>query len=128
MKRRIYETNMRKNESFPQKASPLLISLVAAIALFSVCLSFILMLHNNIRQRAVLETTDRYMVFESRVQRLIYSNVTLLQGYEAYIKLQPDLDAEITYRYMDELLSTNSEYIRNVGFLRDTNIIWNYPL
>ena len=118
---------MRKNESFPQKASPLLISLVAAIALFSVCLSFILMLHNNIRQRAVLETTDRYMVFESRVQRLIYSNVTLLQGYEAYIKLQPDLDAEITYRYMDELLSTNSEYIRNVGVLRDTTIIWNYP-
>ena len=28
---------------------------------------------------------------------------------------------------MDELLSTNSEYIRNVGVLRDTTIIWNYP-
>ncbi len=118
---------MRKNEPFPQKANPLYVSLAAAIALFSVCLSFILMLHNNIGQRAVLETTDRYMVFESRVQRLIYSNVTLLQGYEAYIKLQPDIDAEVSYRYMDELLSTNSEYIRNVGVLRDTTIIWNYP-
>lgn len=37
------------------------------LGLFSVCLSFILMLHNNIRQRAVLETTDRYMVFENGV-------------------------------------------------------------
>ncbi|MFT4104711.1 MAG: diguanylate cyclase [Lacrimispora sp.] len=118
---------MRKNEPFPQKASPLLVSMAAVIVLLSICLSFILMLHNNIRQRAVLETTDRYMVFESRVQRLIYSNVTLLQGYEAYIKLQPDLIADISYRYMDELLSTNSDYIRNVGVLRDTTIIWNYP-
>lgn len=118
---------MRKNEQFLQKANPLLISLAAAAALFSICLSFILMVHNSIRQRDVLETTDRYMVFESRVQRLIYSNVTLLQGYEAYIKLEPNLDAEVSYRYMDKLLSTNSEYIRNVGVLKDTTIIWNYP-
>lgn len=118
---------MRKNEQFLQKANPLLISLAAAAALFSICLSFILMVHNSIRQREVLETTDRYMVFESRVQRLIYSNVTLLQGYEAYIKLEPNLDAEVSYRYMDKLLLTNSEYIRNVGVLKDTTIIWNYP-
>lgn len=118
---------MRKNELLPQKSNPLLISLIAAITLFSVCLSFILMLHNSIRQRELLETTDRYMVFESRVQRLIYSNVTLLQGYEAYIKLDPDLDGESSYRYINELLSTNSDYIRNVGVLKDTTIIWNYP-
>lgn len=118
---------MRKNEQFLQKANPLLISLAAAAALFSICLSFILMVHNSIRQREILETTDRYMVFESRVQRLIYSNVTLLQGYEAYIKMEPNLDAEVSYRYMDKLLSTNSEYIRNVGVLKDTTIIWNYP-
>ncbi len=118
---------MKKKEHFPKKMNPLLVSLATSITFFSVCLSFILMLHNNIRQRAVLETTDRYMVFESRVQRLIYSNVTLLQGYEAYIKLQPDLLAEFSYRYMNELLSANSHYIRNVGVLRDTTIVWNYP-
>ncbi len=118
---------MRKNEALPKKTKPLLIALAAAITLFSVCLSFILMLHNSIRQREILETTDRYMVFESRVQRLIYSNVTLLQGYEAYIKLNPNLDAEVSYRYMDKLLSTNSDYIRNVGVLKNTTIIWNYP-
>ena len=118
---------MKKIEPFPQKVNPLLISLAAIAALFSVCLSFILMLHNGIRQREVLETTDRYMVFESRVQRMIYSNVTLLQGYEAYIKLEPNLEAEVSYRYMDKLLATNSNYIRNVGVLKDTTIIWNYP-
>ena len=118
---------MRKNEHFPQKASPLRVSLTAVVVLFSVCLSFILMLHNGLMQREVLETTDRYMVFESRVQRLIYSNVTLLQGYEAYIKLEPDLDEDVSYRYIDKLLSKNSDYIRNVGVLKDTTIIWNYP-
>jgi diguanylate cyclase (GGDEF)-like protein len=118
---------MRKNETSPQKANPLLVALAAAIILFAVCFSFILMVHNSVKQREVLETTDRYMVFESKVQRLIYSNVTLLQGYEAYIKLYPDLDAEASYDYMDKLLSTNSDYIRNVGVLKDTTIIWNYP-
>lgn len=118
---------MRKNEPFPQKVNPLLVALAAATILFAVCFSFIAMVHNSIKQRAVLETTDRYMVFESKVQRLIYSNVTLLQGYEAYIKLYPDLDEEASYDYMDNLLSTNSDYIRNVGVLKDTTIIWNYP-
>lgn len=118
---------MRKNEFFPHKVNPLIIASAIAIILFAVCLAFILMLHNSIKQRAILEITDRYMVFESKVQRLIYSNVALLQGYEAYIKLYPDLDAEGSYRYMDELLSTNSDYIRSVGAIKDTTIIWNYP-
>lgn len=117
---------MKKNETFPQKSNPMLVSTIAAITLFTVCLTFILMLHNSIRQREILETTDRYMVFESRVQRLIYSNVTLLQGYEAYIKLKPNLDEEDSYRYIEKLLSTNSDYIRNVGVLKDTTLIWNY--
>lgn len=118
---------MKKKELFPQKANPLIISFSAIAALFSVCLSFLLMLHSSIRQRAVLEITDRYMVFENRVQRLVYSNVTLLQGYEAYIKLDPALDGEDSYRYMDMLLSASSDCIRNVGVLKDTTIIWNYP-
>ena len=117
---------MKKNETFSQKSNPILVSIIAAIILFSVCLSFIMMLHNSIRQREILETTDRYMVFESRVQRLIYSNVTLLQGYEAYIKLKPNLDEADSYRYIEKLLSTNSDYIRNVGVLKDTTLIWNY--
>ena len=118
---------MKKDKFFPKKSSPFLVAVIAAILLFAVCFSFIMMLHNSIEQRAVLETTDRYMVFESKVQRLIYANVTLLQGYDAYIKLYPDLDAEASYSYMDQLLLTNSDYIRNVGVLKDMTIIWNYP-
>lgn len=85
------------------------------------------MLLSSIRQREILELTERYMTFESRVERLIYSNVTLLQGFEAYIKSNPDLDEESAYRYLDDLLSENSEYIRNIGIIKDTTILWNYP-
>jgi diguanylate cyclase (GGDEF)-like protein len=86
-----------------------------------------MIVHNNLKQGEVLEATDRFITFESKVERLIYSNVTLLQGYEAYIKSNPDLDEEDTYLYLGNLLSNHSEYIRNIGIIKDTTIIWNYP-
>ena len=102
-------------------------AVVIAVIIFSICLGFVVMLRSSLRQREILETTDRYMTFESRVERLIYSNVTLIKGFEAYIKSNPNLDEDGAFRYLDDLLLENSEYIRNIGIIKDTTILWNYP-
>lgn len=110
-----------------KKRKPIFLAVIATFILFSICLSFILMLNDSFKQREILETTYRYMTFESKVERLISSNVTMLQGYEAYIKSNPDLDEDSNYIYLNDLLSKNSDYIRNIGIIKDTTIIWNYP-
>jgi GGDEF domain-containing protein/sensor domain CHASE-containing protein len=118
---------MQKTGLLPKENRCIYPAVFVAILLFIVCLSFSLLLHSSIRQRETLELTDRFMAFESRVERLIYSNVTLLQGFEAYIKSNPDLDEQSAYRYLNDLLSNNSDCIRNIGVIKDTTIIWNYP-
>lgn len=110
-----------------KKILNMLYSLLITLLLFGVFLTVILAALDNIKQREAIEVTDRFITFENRVERLIYSNVTLLQGFEAYIETNPNLDEQGAYDYLEVLLDENSEYIRNVGVIQDTTIIWNYP-
>ena len=119
---------MQKNKLVERGRKGLYQAIAITVLFFFVCLAFGFMLYSAARQREVLETTDRYIAFESNVERLIYSNVSLLQGFEAYIKTNPRLDEDSVYRYLDELLAENSEFIRNIGILKDTTILWNYPI
>ena len=118
---------MERNVSYAPPKKTVLLAVVVAVTLFSICLSFILILHYSMQQREVLKVTDQYMAFEGKVERLIYANITMLQGYSAYIKSNPDLDQDSAYEYLDHLLAENMKYIRNVGVIQDTTIIWNYP-
>jgi diguanylate cyclase (GGDEF)-like protein len=119
---------MLKSKFVEQERKGLFQAVTVTVLLFVICLSFGFMLFNAVRQREILETTDRYMAFESKVERLIYANVTLLRGFEAYVKSNANLDKASVYRYLDELLQENTEFIRNVAILRDTTILWNYPV
>jgi len=119
---------MLKNKLVKHERRGLFQAIAVTFLLFSICLAFGFMLFSAVRQREIMETTDRYIAFESKVERLIYSNVTLLRGFEAYVKSSPSLDEASVYRYLDELLNENSEYIRNVAILKDTTILWNYSI
>ncbi len=110
-----------------QKRNKAVLSVVAASILFVICVLFILMLHNSLQQKASLEITQRYRTFESKVERLIYSNTILLEGFQAYISGNPNMDTEEAYGYLDRLLAGNLEYIRNIGVMEDTTMQWNYP-
>lgn len=118
---------MTRGKSAAREQKPVYLAITASIILFVVCISFILMLRDGIRQRESLAVTERYMTFESQVQRLLYSNLSLLRGFETYLVLHPDLDAEDAYAFLDYLLIDHLEYIHNVGVLEDTTILWNYP-
>lgn len=71
--------------------------------------------------------TELFSVYDNELNTLIYSNIYLVQGFIAYIQTYDTLDDATIYRYMENLLKDQGEIINNVGILKDTTIIWNYP-
>jgi diguanylate cyclase (GGDEF)-like protein len=118
---------MDQNKSLFKKKHAIIISIAVSLFLLTVFLLIIGMFMNNMKQQEMLKTTDKFINFKSQVERLIFTNKTLVQGFEAYILTNPEMDEEEAYTYLDNLLSKNENQIRNVGVCQDTTIIWNYP-
>lgn len=118
---------MDQNKKLFKKKQAIIISIAISLFLLTVFLLIIGMFMNNIKQQEMLKTTDKFINFKSQVERLIFTNKTLVQGFEAYILMNPGLDEEDAYTYLDNLLSKNENQIRNIGVCQDTTIIWNYP-
>ena len=114
-----YQTNRRRNAR--------LFSILMGITVFFILIIFILMLRNDIRRNERLDTTQRYMSFENKVERLLYTRVNLLQGLIAYTQTVPDIFDGDTDQYVASLFSEEQEYISNIGIFQDTTLIWNYP-
>lgn len=118
---------MDQNKIVFKKKLALFISLAIALFLLTIFWLIIGMYMNNMKQQEMLKTTDKFINFKSQVEHLIYTNKTLVQGFEAYILMNPGLDEEKAYMYLNNLLSKNENQIRNIGVCQDTTIIWNYP-
>ncbi|NTV91093.1 MAG: sensor domain-containing diguanylate cyclase [Clostridiales bacterium] len=112
---------------FKRGKNTFVISVLVSIAVFIVIMLFTWLSVNRLHQKEILETTDRFIAFKSNAERLIYSNITLLQGFNAYLQSSSDFDSAGTNTYMENLLANNSNKIRNIGVIKDTTIIWNYP-
>lgn len=82
---------------------------------------------NKADQSAQLEATKRFAVFDNQLNDLLYNNIYALRGFVAYIHTHDELTDDTIYAFLDELLSSHSEMINNVGILKDTTIVWNYP-
>ncbi|NLK07420.1 MAG: sensor domain-containing diguanylate cyclase [Firmicutes bacterium] len=100
---------------------------VSALIVLLICLSFTFMWQSSLKQRAELHTTEKYMLFESKVERLIHIPAALLQGFEAYLRSSPGLTEDQIYLYLEYLLADKYEYVRNMGILEDATILWNHP-
>lgn len=118
---------MAQNRNDFKKKQAIFISTVISFLLLSIFLLIIGMFMNNLRQQEILKTTDKFINFKSQLERLVFTNKTLVQGFEAYILVNPGLDEGEAYTYLDNLLSKNENQIRNIGVTQDTTIIWNYP-
>lgn len=118
---------MKQKNNFLKNKFAMLVSVTVSLLLLTVFLVIINMYMNNIEQQEILKTTDKFMNFKSQVERLIDANKTLVQGFEAYILVNPILDEAESHAYLENLLSKNENQIRNIGLSEDTTIIWNYP-
>ncbi|MCT4618713.1 MAG: sensor domain-containing diguanylate cyclase [Marinisporobacter sp.] len=82
---------------------------------------------NRNQQRERLEVLERFLRFQSSAEATINESTNLLEGYLAYIETNHNISEEDTNRYLKRLLSKKTTLIRNIGIIKDTTIIWNYP-
>ncbi|GAB6107206.1 sensor domain-containing diguanylate cyclase [Fusibacter bizertensis] len=102
-------------------------ALIIGMTLLLIFTAFSIYEYNRVNQMKQIKATEYFAVFDNVLNNLVYTNINLMKGFAAYIKVNPNLeDAEI-YAYLDELLKSQSNLINNVGILKDTTIMWNYP-
>lgn len=83
---------------------------------------------NMLKQNEVIQVQNRYIHFQDGMEEYMEIGVMLLRGYEAYLKTNGELTANQTKEYLSYLMKDNLEYIRNIGIIENTTIIYNYPL
>lgn len=78
-------------------------------------------------QSREIQATELFAIYDNELNTLVYSNIYLMRGFIAYTQTNENLEDENIYRFMDNLLNSQMDIINNVGILKDTTIIWNYP-
>jgi diguanylate cyclase (GGDEF) domain len=103
------------------------ISIVVGIILLFIFLAFSTYEYNRVNQMEQIKATEHFVVFDNALNNLVYTNINLMRGFAAYLQTDSNLEDEDVYDYLDELLKSQGDLINNVGILKDTTIVWNYP-
>ncbi len=118
---------MRIFRKIISRRKTIILSLFSGILLSSMFFIFGYYEVNKADQNTQLEATKRFAVFDNQLNDLLYNNIYALRGFVAYIHTHDELTDDNIYAFLDELLKSDSEMINNVGILKDTTIVWNYP-
>lgn len=82
---------------------------------------------NQKEQEERLQVLERFLSFELKSEAIINEGIYLLEGYRAYLEANPEISYEDTDRYLNNLLGNKETLVRNIGIVKNTTIIWNYP-
>lgn len=105
-----------------------IINTVALLSILVIILALLITsLWQRIEQEKKLEMTNRFVSFEKSVQSFINGNALMIAGFSAYIETFDVYDEDDVYTYLDSLVQGNEKYINNIGIVKDTTIVWNYP-
>lgn len=105
-----------------------IINTVALLSILVIILALLMIsLWQRIEQEKKLEMTNRFVSFEKSVQSFINGNALMIAGFSAYIETFDVYDEDDVYTYLDSLVQGNEKYINNIGIVKDTTIVWNYP-
>lgn len=118
---------LKKHLEF-QKKRTLIIAMAVGLAFIFTCIFVGYNLIQQDYQDEVLKTTESFYQFQEDVGALIESNILLLKGYLAYVQTFEDTDETTTYEYLSYLTEENIDYIRNIAIIKDTTIIYNFPI
>lgn len=73
------------------------------------------------------EVYRQLLVFQSQVENTLGANSSLFRGFISFLAVSDEEIPENTERILDSILTDNSHMVRNIGVLKDTTIIYNYP-
>lgn len=116
------------NYKLKHKSIRTIASLVAGFLVFLIVLVIAQSIISSEKQDEKVQVIHRFIEFQHDIETIVFNNITLINGYLAYIKSDASIDQEKTTTYLDFLLSKQAKYIRNIGIIEDTTIVWNYPL
>lgn len=106
-------------------------SLLGIILSLIVFVSFYLVLNielSRLKQQEKLHTTEEFIKYKSNLENIVFSKIILTRGYLAYIKTNPNISQEETTKYLSNLIDPDDKLIRNLSIMKDTTIVWAYPL
>lgn len=79
------------------------------------------------RYHEILHTQQQYYLFKSNVENVMNKAVNLIKGYGALFNTYPNITVEESEQFMMALTGEIRPYVRNIGILEDTTILYNYP-
>lgn len=95
--------------------------------MLSLLISFLFVENKIADQKKKLDITNRYFSFEDRIHNFLFYNSNLIKGFSAYIQTYNQYNENDVYTYLSHLLDNSLIYIRNIGIIKGTTIIWNFP-
>jgi len=99
------------------------------IAILIIMLTFLLIFQiTRIEEKNELEMTRHYIDFQRKLNAYIVNNTSLIKGFIAYIEMNGDSDTEQIYIYLSHLMEDQMDDIKNIGIIKDTTILLNYPI
>lgn len=109
------------------KKKGLIISIFIVCCLLIILLLAEFLLYNVFFTQKRNHISEDYIILENYIDHVINTNFNMLKGFYVYVETTADFNEEAVYKYLDLLLEDSNTFIRNVGIIEDTTIIWNYP-
>jgi len=110
-----------------QKNKGTILAVLVAVFIFSILIIIEVVIYNSIMTNKRNELAEKYIVIEDRISNIIDTNFNILKGFSAYVQTTNQFTEENVYHFLDILFEDTDTFIRNIGIIEDTTIIWNYP-
>jgi len=105
-------------------------SIAASIVIFSCTIILLVSLINaresNLMHERNLKSLQTVSNMADYVRYSIETRLMILKGYEVYVMTDPGVTEDFTLEYLKNLVN-GDPLIRNIGIIKDTTIIFNYP-
>jgi putative nucleotidyltransferase with HDIG domain len=116
-----------RSEKVKNRTIIFLFSAFISLSLFSVILKYSNIEKEKLHEMERSHATERYVRFQSSVESLINENIKTLNGYMAFLSIHDFTSQETAEKYLENLIDSESKYIKNISTLKDTTILFTYP-
>jgi diguanylate cyclase (GGDEF)-like protein len=103
------------------------IGILTSVLLISIFYLSIHTVSNRQKEKEQISVLEKFIQFKSSAEAKLNENTNLLKGYLAYFEINPTMSEDDVNEFLDKLLANNIGIIRNIGIIKDTTVIWNYP-
>ncbi len=73
------------------------------------------------------ELNKKSFAIQSEVEGIFLNVFTIADAYQSFVTENPDLSLEESEEFLKHLLSHEERYVRNIAYIEDTTIKYNYP-